>query len=111
MLARINAAAVLGIQAFPVLVEADLQSGLPTFSTVGLPDEAVRESRDRVRAAIANSGYPFPAGRVTVNLAPAALRKEGSGFDLAIAIGLLAAQGVVGLAGVEGLLLVAELSL
>jgi magnesium chelatase family protein len=111
MLARVSAAAILGIQAFPVLVEADLQAGLPSFSTVGLPDEAVRESRDRVRAAITNSGYAFPSGRVTVNLAPADLRKEGSGFDLAIAIGLLAAQGLVRLEAAADLLLLGELSL
>jgi magnesium chelatase family protein len=111
MLARVSAAAVLGIQAFPVLVEADLQSGLPSFSTVGLPDEAVRESRDRVRAAITNSGYAFPAGRVTVNLAPADLRKEGSGFDLAIAVGILAAEGLVRLDSEGDLMLVGELSL
>ncbi|HEY5999505.1 MAG TPA: YifB family Mg chelatase-like AAA ATPase [bacterium] len=111
MLARVRSAAVLGVQAFPVLVEADLQSGLPTFSTVGLPDEAVRESRDRVRAAIVNSGFAFPAGRVTVNLAPANLRKEGSAFDLAIAIGLLAAQGLARAEASAGLLLLGELSL
>jgi len=111
MLSRVSAAAVLGIQAFPVLVEVDLQSGLPSFSTVGLPDEAVRESRDRVRAAIMNSGYAFPSARVTVNLAPADLRKEGSGFDLAIAVGLLAAQGLVRLESAADLLLVGELSL
>lgn len=84
MLARVRAAAVPGVKAFPVLVEADRQSGLPSFSTGGLPDEAVRESRDRVRSAIVNSGFPFPAARVTVNLAPADLRKEGSYFDLAM---------------------------
>ncbi len=111
MLARVRAAAVLGVQAFPVLVEADLQSGLPSFATVGLPDEAVRESRDRVRSAIMNSGFPFPAARVTVNLAPADLRKEGSSFDLAIAIGLLAAQGLANAEVAADLLLVAELSL
>ncbi len=111
MLARVRAAAVLGVQAFPVLVEADLQAGLPSFSTVGLPDEAVRESRDRVRSAIVNSGFPFPAARVTVNLAPADLRKEGSSFDLAIAVGLLAAQGLARAEAAADLLLVAELSL
>jgi magnesium chelatase family protein len=111
MLARVRAAAVLGVQAFPVLVEADLQAGLPTFSTVGLPDEAVRESRDRVRAAIMNSGFAFPAGRVTVNLAPADLRKEGSSFDLAIAVGLLAAQGLARAEAAADLLLIGELSL
>ena len=111
MLARVRAAAVLGVQAFPVLVEADLQAGLPSFSTVGLPDEAVRESRDRVRSAIMNSGFPFPAARVTVNLAPADLRKEGSSFDLAIAIGLIAAQGLASAEAAADLFLVAELSL
>jgi magnesium chelatase family protein len=111
MLARVNAAAVLGIHAFPVVVEADIQTGLPSFSTVGLPDEAVRESRDRVRAAILNSGYAFPSGRVTVNLAPANLRKAGSGFDLAIAVGLLAAQGLTRAEPAGELLLVGELSL
>jgi magnesium chelatase family protein len=111
VLSRVRAAAVLGVQAFPVIVETDLQAGLPTFSTVGLPDEAVRESRDRVRSAITNSGFAFPAARVTVNLAPADLRKEGSSFDLAIAVGLLAAQGLANAAAAADLLLVAELSL
>jgi len=111
VLARVQAVAVLGVQAFPVAVEADLQPGLPTFSTVGLPDEAVREARDRVRAAIGNSGFPFPAGRVTVNLAPADLRKEGTGFDLPIAVGLLAAQGLARADAAVGLVLLGELSL
>lgn len=110
-LARIHSAALLGIHAFPVEVEVDIQEGLPSFSTVGLPDAAVRESRDRVRAALVNSGFEFPSGRVTVNLAPAGLRKEGSGFDLAIAVGLLSAAGSVPLEGGEGILMVGELSL
>jgi magnesium chelatase family protein len=110
-LARVYSAAVLGINAFIVDVEVDIQEGLPSFSTVGLPDAAVRESRDRVRAALVNSGYEFPAGRVTVNLAPAGLRKEGSGFDLAIAAGLLCAGGQMPPESGEGLLMVGELSL
>lgn len=110
-LARIHSAALLGIHAFPVEVEVDIQEGLPSFSTVGLPDAAVRESRDRVRAALVNSGFEFPSGRVTVNLAPAGLRKEGSGFDLAIAVGLLCAAGSVPLERGEGILMVGELSL
>jgi magnesium chelatase family protein len=110
-LARIHSAAVIGIHAFPVEVEVDIQEGLPSFSTVGLPDAAVRESRDRVRAALVNSGFEFPSGRVTVNLAPAGLRKEGSGFDLAIAVGLLSAAGSVPLERGEGILMVGELSL
>jgi magnesium chelatase family protein len=110
-LARVHSAAVLGIHAFTVDVEVDIQEGLPSFSTVGLPDAAVRESRDRVRAALLNSGFDFPGGRVTVNLAPAGLRKEGSGFDLAIAAGLLCAGGQMPLKSGDGLLMVGELSL
>jgi magnesium chelatase family protein len=106
-----RSATVVGIAAFPVEVEIDLQEGLPSFSTVGLPDAAIRESRDRVRSALANSGCEFPTGRVTVNLAPADLRKEGSGFDLAIAMGLLAVQGLLPAAGGGGSVLVGELSL
>jgi magnesium chelatase family protein len=111
VLARVHAATVLGIHAFPVEVEVDLQDGLPSFATVGLPDAAVRESRDRVRAALINSGFPPPEGRVTVNLAPADLRKEGSGFDLAIAVGLLAAAGRLPLSPPSDFLFVGELSL
>ncbi len=109
MLARVCAAAVLGVQAFPVLVKTDLQAGLPSFSTVGLPDEAVRESRDRVRSAIMNSGFAFPAARVRVNLAPTDVRKEGSSFDLAIAVGLLAAPGLARAEAAVDLWLVAGL--
>ena len=111
VLARAHAATVIGIHAFPVEVEVDLQDGLPTFATVGLPDAAVRESRDRVRAALINSGFPPPEGRVTVSLAPGDLRKEGSGFDLAIAVGLLAAAGLLPLSPTSDYLFVGELSL
>ena len=76
-------------------VEVDIHSGLPTFTVVGLGDAAVRESRDRIRAAIQNSGFEFPARRITANLAPAFLRKTGPGFDAAIALGVLAASGQV----------------
>ena len=82
-----------GLEAPLVRVEVDVGAGLPTFSVVGLLETAVRESKDRVRAAIANGGFEFPAGRVTVNLAPADLPKEGGRFDLAIAIGILVASG------------------
>lgn len=111
VLARVNSVAVLGIHAFPVEVEVDLQEGLPLFSTVGLPDVAVKESRDRVRAAIINSGFPFPDERVTVNLAPADLRKEGTGYDLAIAVALLTVGGQLPAAAGSDLLFVGELSL
>lgn len=96
MLARFQAAAVFGVEAHPVSVEVDVSGGgLPGIQIVGLPDTTVRESRDRVRTAIRNSGLPFPAGRVTVSLAPADVRKVGAAFDLPIALGILAASGVL----------------
>ncbi len=93
MLARVRSAAVLGIDAYLVDVECDIASGLPSFSTVGLPQGAVKESRERVCAAIANSDFLFPLKKITVNLAPADVRKDGSAFDLPIALGILAATG------------------
>ncbi len=96
MLARLHAAAVFGVDAVPVAVEVDVSGGgLPGIVMVGLPDATVRESRDRVRAAIRNSGLPTPPGRVTVSLAPSDLRKVGAAFDLPIALGILAASGVL----------------
>ena len=95
MLARVLSAALVGIEAALVRVEVDVASGLPAFTTVGLPDSAVRESRERVRAAIRNAGYAFPLDRITVNLAPADLRKEGASFDLPIALGILTATGCI----------------
>jgi magnesium chelatase family protein len=91
MLARVRSAAVLGIDAYVVDVEADITNGLPSFTTVGLPQGAVKEGRERVGSAIANSGFQFPLKRITVNLAPADIRKDGSAFDLPIALGILAA--------------------
>src|SRR3989441_850287 len=91
MLARVRSAAVLGIDAYLVEVETDIASGLPTFVTVGLPQGAVKEGRERVSSALANTGYTFPLKRITVNLAPADIRKDGSAFDLPIALGILAA--------------------
>src|SRR5688500_13428449 len=93
MLARVTTYAIDGIESRRVTVEVDLRAGLPAFTIVGLGDRAVREARERVRAAVLNSGFEFPARRITVNLAPAYLRKEGPGFDLAIACGVLAASG------------------
>jgi magnesium chelatase family protein len=95
MLARVLSAALLGVEAHLVRVEIDVTSGLPAFTTVGLPDSAVRESRERVRTAIRNAGFPFPSDRITVNLAPADVRKEGASFDLPIALGILIATGAV----------------
>ena len=91
MLARILCSAVIGIDAYIVEVEVDIASGLPAYTTVGLPETAVKESRERVKSAIQNSGYHFPDDRLTVNLAPAHIKKDGTGFDLPIAVGLLAA--------------------
>src|SRR4029078_1403349 len=84
MLARLGSAAVFGVEAYPVQIEVDVSFGLPSFTMVGLPDTTVRESRDRVRLAIRNSGLEFPPHRITVNLAPADVRKAGSSFDLPI---------------------------
>jgi magnesium chelatase family protein len=111
VLACLRTAAVFGIEAFPVHVEVDVTFGLPTFTMVGLPDPSVRESRDRVRSAIRNSGFEFPPHRITVNLAPADVRKAGSSFDLPIALGVLAAAGVVERRQADETVLLGELSL
>jgi len=95
MLAKVLAGAPLGIDAYPVEVEVDIAQGLPQFATVGLPEGAVRESKDRIKSAIKNSGYDFPTRRITINLAPADIRKDGAAFDLPMAIGLLTATGLV----------------
>jgi magnesium chelatase family protein len=95
MLARVATFAILGIDPRPVAVEVDIRAGLPAFTIVGLADAAVRESRERIRAAILNSDFEFPQKRITANLAPAAMRKVGPGFDLALALGVLAASGQV----------------
>ena len=102
---------IIGIESHPVSVEVDLAAGLPLFSTVGLPDVAVRESKDRIKAAIKNSGYAFPGHHVTVNLAPADIKKEGTAFDLPIAVAILAAQGLLPPALLAEYLLLGELSL
>ena len=94
MLSRVWSAALLGIDALPIEIETHVEPGLPRWTVVGLPDGAVRESRDRVWAALKNSDLPVPRGAVTVNLAPADVRKEGSAFDLPLAIGLLGATGM-----------------
>ncbi len=111
MLAQVNAGALLGIDAFLVTVEIDVQPGMPGILMVGLPDSAVKESAARVKSAISNAGYPFPPRRITVNLAPAGLRKEGSGFDLPIAIGILAGLNLMPSDNLDKYLIVGELSL
>jgi magnesium chelatase family protein len=110
VLARVFSAALIGVEAVLVRVEVDVTGGLPVFTTVGLPDSAVRESRERVRTAIRNAGFAFPNDRITVNLAPADIRKEGASFDLPIALGILDATGALG-GRREPLVVVGELAL
>ncbi|MGD8954109.1 MAG: magnesium chelatase domain-containing protein, partial [Desulfobacterales bacterium] len=111
MLARVLSSAVIGIDAYRVEVEVDIARGLPTFTIVGLPEASVKESKERVKSAINNSGYSFPDDRITVNLAPASIKKEGTGFDLPIALGILAATGIVAKSIAAEYLVLGELSL
>ena len=111
MLATLESATVVGVDACRVHVEIDVSRGIPHFQLVGLPDASVRESRDRVRAAILNSGFDFPVNRITINLAPGDVRKAGPAFDLPIALGMLAATGVVTRTNFAGIVHVGELSL
>ncbi|CAN2050218.1 Competence protein ComM [Candidatus Magnetomoraceae bacterium gMMP-13] len=111
MLANVLSSAVLGIDAYIVEVEVDISFGLPAFTTVGLPEASVKESKERVKAAINNSGYHFSDDRITVNLAPANIRKEGTGFDLPISIGILAASGIIPQDVLSEYLILGELSL
>ena len=109
MLAAIRSAAVVGIDAYDVTVEVDAAQGLPQWIIVGLPVGAVKESRERVGSAIVNSGFALPPRRITVNLAPADVRKEGSAFDLPIALGILVATGQLDPQAVENRIFVGEL--
>lgn len=111
MLAQSYGCTLLGLEAHLVEVEVDVGQGLPSFAIVGLPDTSVQEARERVRAAIRNGGFDFPARRITVNLAPADVRKEGPGLDLAIALSLLAATGQVPYEPLKDYLFIGELSL
>ncbi len=111
MLAKLRSMAVLGIDAYEVEIEADISEMLPSFTIVGLPDGAVRESRERVMSAIKNCGFEFPSRKVTINMAPADVKKEGSSFDLPIAIGLLMASSQVTIKGIDRFVILGELSL
>src|SRR5437868_11884928 len=111
MLAAIRSAAVFGIDAYDVCVEVDVAPGLPHWTLVGLPAGEVKESRERVSAALANSGFALPSRRITVSLSPGDLRKVGTGFDLPIAVGLLAALGVVPAGAIDGYTFIGELGL
>lgn len=111
MFVRIKSAAYIGLHCYPVDVEINISRGLPGQSIVGLPDAAVKESRDRVRSAVGNSGFEFPPGYCTVNLAPADTKKEGSMYDLAIALGILAVSGQLPAQRIEDVAAIGELSL
>jgi magnesium chelatase family protein len=110
MLAKIKSVAVVGLNCEEIEVEVDLSNGLPCFNIVGLPDKAVEEAKERVRSAIKNSGAQFPQKRITVNLAPANIRKEGASFDLPIAIGILAASSQIN-SDLSSTTIIGELSL
>ena len=110
MVARTYSMGAFGLEAFPVEVETDLSTGLPAFEVVGLPDAAVKESRDRVRAAMKNCGFDFPVGRIVMNLAPADKRKEGPIYDLPLLLSLLKASGQLA-CDTDGAAFLGELSL
>ena len=111
MLARVWSCATVGIEGHFVEVEADLGVGLPTFTIVGLPDAAVRESRERVLAAVRNCGFEFPTRKITINLAPADIKKEGPSFDLPIALGMIAVTEGLDSSPFENFSFVGELAL
>ncbi len=111
MLAKVHSLGLVGLEAIPIEIEVDIGGGLPQFSIVGLPDATVRESRDRVRSALKNTGFLFPAKKITVNLAPAGLKKEGAGLELGIALGMLIAGGMLPQEAVAPYLFVGELAL
>ena len=109
--ARTHSIALVGVEGHPVEIEADIQNGLPGLLLVGLPDTALREARDRIRAAIVNSREQWPQRRITVGLSPASLPKRGSGFDVGIAVAILGAAGSVPAAAIDGVAFLGELGL
>ncbi|NLY08962.1 MAG: YifB family Mg chelatase-like AAA ATPase [Tissierellia bacterium] len=111
MYSLVKTCALVGLQGYDISVETDLARGLPNFTIVGLPDAAIKESKERVRAAIKNSGYVFPLNKITINLSPASLKKEGSQMDLAIAIGILTSDGVLSRKSTDEYAFIGELSL
>ncbi len=111
MIAKVKSAACLGIHAYLVDIEVDVAFGLPQLNVVGLPDQSVKEAKERVRSAIKNSGYRFPPEKITVNLAPADIKKEGPAFDLPIALGILAASGVIPVEKLDSFIFLGELAL
>ena len=111
MISKISTATIYGIDGIKIDVEVDISFGLPAFNIVGLPETSVKESKERVRAAIKNTGFEFPNDRITINLAPADVRKEGSSFDLPIATGILVSMGIINAEKIKGYLIAGELSL
>lgn len=111
MFSKVHSIGILGVEGYPVVVEADVSEGLPGFTMVGYLSGAVREAQDRVRTALKNSGFRLPARKITVNLSPADIRKEGTGFDLPIAVAVLAATGLVDQSILDTSVLVGELGL
>ena len=111
MLAKVLSFGLLGIEAYPVEIEVDVTSGLPAVTVVGLADTAIRESKERVKSAIKNSGFDWPGERITVNLAPSDIKKEGACFDLSIALGVLAATGQLSGETLKSYYILGELSL
>ncbi|MEG0832074.1 MAG: magnesium chelatase domain-containing protein, partial [Acidaminococcaceae bacterium] len=111
MYARTYGETTCGVNGEQIIVEVDIANGLPAFEIVGLPDTAIKESRERVRAALKNSGFRFPTTRITVNLAPADLKKDGSGLDVPIAIGILCSSGQLAAEEIEERIFVGELAL
>ena len=111
MLSKLYSASTYGTEAYQLEIEADISRGLPAISVVGLPDTAVKESRDRVKSAIKNCGYEYPRGRITINLAPADIKKEGPAFDLPIALGILASSGQISFSVLKDFVFLGELAL
>lgn len=111
MICKINSIGLVGIEGYTIEIEVDIQKGLPNFNMVGLPDAVVKESKERVRAAVSNSGFEFPVDKITVNFAPADIKKEGTHMDMAIAIGILACIGSVDYANIKDSIFIGELSL
>lgn len=111
MFSKVKSFSVVGIQAYPVEIEVDISAGLPQINVVGLPDSTVKESKERIRSAIKNCGFEYPSRRITINLAPADIKKEGSGLDLPIALGILAAGGLINEDNLARYVFIGELSL
>ncbi|MFA6989497.1 MAG: magnesium chelatase domain-containing protein, partial [Candidatus Gastranaerophilaceae bacterium] len=111
MVSQIITGAVVGIDGYKIIAEVDMNNSLPGMTIVGLPDMAVSEAKERIRSAIKNSGYSVPVKKIIINLAPADIKKEGSGFDLPMAIGVLAASGEISEKELENTAFLGELSL